>query len=380
MFHSPLPADVASAVLSYFSESSYYTSDAASACLFVVLLGGTGQSGSVSATEVEKMLHELPFWAGDGRNHLLLTLTSSPVGSDLLRGVNIGRAMIAQPYFIDTAFRPQFDVVIPPNLGPVSRDRVWHELPLISPVRRKLLLSYLGEYSPIKLKDGGRSGRNLLEDNNHNSKFGLGGSSPERRKPLSVLDSSSSQSYYSHIEQAIVSSLKSFQVNYPGSADITLSCGQSDRVSSIPSEWTMCNPEEKRRKLILDSTFSLILLPLNTSLESTLAVQTRLYETLKHGAIPVIVGSHGQMPFEELLRWESATVVLPTPRITEIPFFLQSFPDEAVSELRLRGRHFFLTYMSCTHALLDSVLATLRLVIPSLLLSFSFHLPLTLLT
>ncbi|XP_012944743.1 exostosin-like 3 [Aplysia californica] len=356
----PVTPGVASAVLSYLSRSSYRTEDAASACLFVLVLGETSAgSAPPSAGDVEDMLLGLPHWAGDGRNHLLLTLASSLATADLLTGVATGRAMVAQPFFTDTAYRPGFDLVIPPNFGPSVREGMWRHLPQISPVRRKLLLSYLGEYSPLHSQHPPSDHRLQPHDFPDNSPRG---GKVAGRRPLSAIDSSllSSQTYFSHIEQAIVASLKSFQVSYQGSVDVDLSCGQFGRALTTPADWSLCDSASARRDRTIGSTFSLILLPLNASLESTLAFQTRLYEALNYGAIPVILGSHGLLPFAEVLRWESAAVVLPTPRVTEIPFFLQSFPDEAVSSLRLQGRHFFLNYLSSTESVLDTVLATLR--------------------
>ena len=42
------------------------------------------------------------------------------------------------------------------------------------------------------------------------------------------------------------------------------------------------------------------------------------------------------------------------------PTWFQSFPDEALSEYRLQGRHFFTNYLGSTQSVLDTVLATLR--------------------
>lgn len=86
----------------------------------------------------------LPYWGGDGRNHVLLNLARRDlsVGSgDAFRGASTGRAMLAQSTFTHNHFRPGFDVITPPALGPPGGD-VWADCAPISPARRKYLLRY----------------------------------------------------------------------------------------------------------------------------------------------------------------------------------------------------------------------------------------------
>lgn len=101
-----------------------------------------------SATEGQKLLlndtavKSLPYWGGDGRNHVLLNLARRElaVGSgDAFKDTSTGRAMIAQSTFTQLQFRPGFDIILPPALGPPGGD-VWADCAPIAPARRKYLL------------------------------------------------------------------------------------------------------------------------------------------------------------------------------------------------------------------------------------------------
>lgn len=342
----------------YIENNVYRTKEPDMACIFVLVIGEIKQVSMPSPNDLQDLLQGLPHWNGDGRNHVLINLASSSKTKDLFREVNTGRAILAQSAFIYSAFREHFDVVIPPAFSLSAHDTAWKGLPLVSPLRRKFLLTYWGQYVPGKVVPSESSlsvsdhRRNRQQADIHN-----------RRHLLSVVDSmsfSSSQSFYSQIEQAIVSSLKGFQHSYPGSISIDMACSQADTSSFVPSDWAICGTESIRKERLLQSTFTLIIPSLNISLYSSLAFQTRVFETLKYGSIPVILGSHGHMPLSEILRWDLASIALPTPRVTELPFFLQSIQDEDIASLRLKGRHFYTHYFSSTHAILDTLLALLR--------------------
>lgn len=90
----------------------------------------------------ETAIKSLPYWGGDGRNHVLLNMARRElaVGSgDAFRGASVGRAMVAQSTFTHEQFRAGFDVITPPALGPPGGD-VWADCAPIAPARRKYLL------------------------------------------------------------------------------------------------------------------------------------------------------------------------------------------------------------------------------------------------
>lgn len=351
------------AFLEYFNQNVYQTHDAAKACIFIVLMGDSREPNTLYPSEIEDFLTGLPYWGGDGRNHVLLTLASSAKNDDIFRGVNTGRAMLAQSAFTDTVFRHKFDILITPNLGPRKGDNVWKELPMLSPLRKKYLLHYWGQFIPPE-KSSSHYPAGDTDQTRRREPVYANNPQSHLRKPLAAIDPSlsalSSQSLYSHIEQAIVSSLKNVQSSHQSNIFVDFSCSQSNNLTFMPADWALCGTESARKDRILQSTFSLIIAPLNMSIDSTTAFQTRVYETFKHGSIPVVLGSHELLPYSEVLRWDSAAILLPTPRVTEIPFYLQSFPDEGISALRLQGRLFFQTYLCSTHSILDTLLAIIR--------------------
>jgi alpha-1,4-N-acetylglucosaminyltransferase EXTL3 len=82
------------------------------ACLFVVLVG------NVSSETLERSLVKLPYWRGDGRNHLILHVTRGSDGGPPFAIPHVARAMLAQSSANDITFRPNFDLLIPPAMGP----------------------------------------------------------------------------------------------------------------------------------------------------------------------------------------------------------------------------------------------------------------------
>ena len=351
----PIEEFVLTSVVSSLSQNMYLTDDPSSACLFVVLMG-EAKLGAISKVKMEGILHSLPYWNGDGRNHLLLNLARSDHNTDYFTGVHTGRALIAQSAFFTSPFRSNFDILIPPSRGHASGD-VWSELPPLSPARRKYLVSFWGEYipssqsakqpqSPQYFDYREHQGRNLQQ---------VPESQIHSRNLLMSMDSEGP----SHVESAIVTWLKDLQSKLVDVALMDLSCGSS-RPQGVETEWGLCGDLEHRREILTQSTFALLIFPLNSSLASTNVFQTRLYEALKYGAVPVILGLHRRLPFDEILDWDRAVLTLPLPRVTEIPFFLRTFGDNDIAQMRRHGRFLWETYFGSTHRILDSTLALLR--------------------
>ncbi|XP_076454154.1 exostosin-like 3 isoform X2 [Babylonia areolata] len=284
----------------------YATRDPERACVFVVVVG-TGKTTQTSADNINAFLQSLPHW-NDGRNHLLINF-----GQTFDTDINTGQAVIAQPAF-RTDFRQNYDIVIPPSPGTRTGD-VWSQLLPICPAHRKYLVSFWGEYIPVQAE------------------------STEVQK----------------VESTISSAFKDLE-----GTNVVVSCGQTP-AAGLPSEWGLCGGESDRLRLLAQSSFTLLLSPLDHSLTSTVAFQTRLREALKQGAVPVILG-HMQknLPFAELLRWEDALVTLPLNRVDDVVHILRSFRVNDILEFRRRGRHLWETYFSTSERIVDTVLAALR--------------------
>ncbi|XP_076456777.1 exostosin-like 3 [Babylonia areolata] len=361
----PIEDFVLTSVVSSLSQNMYVTDDPSSACIFIVLVG-EARTGPVSREKMERVLQGLPHWNGDGRNHLLFNLARSHKNTDYFKNVNTGRALVAQSSFLSFPFRNSFDILIPPSKGHASGD-VWSELPPLSPARNKFLVSFWGEYIPSSERKGQQlrypqygenedyreQGRNLKQFH-------------ESQKSRKLLMSVKNQGYY-NVESAIVTWLKDLQSKLGESSVMHLACGSSNP-EGLETEWGLCGEPEQRKTILMQSTFTLLIFPLNDSLTSTNVFQTRLYEALKYGAIPVILGLHRRLPFDEILDWDKAVLTLPLPRVTEIPFFLRTFSDNDITQLRHHGRFLWESYFGSTQRILDTTLAVLRarLQIPAL--------------
>nr|CAD7405404.1 unnamed protein product [Timema poppensis] len=226
----------------------HFTTDPVSACIYLVLVGeslatmGPNLRNFTDSTLQENLLHDLPYWGGDGRNHVLLnfarsgsvrgTRELSTGGRDIFHKVNTGRAMFIQSTFVRSNYRPGFDVVSPPILGPPGGD-TWQDSPMMLPARRKYLLSFQGEFQQ--------------------------------------------------------------------SANLT-----------------------SRGSVLRDSTFALIIASPNTSLLTTTVLQTRVYEALKAGAIPVLLGGDQlELPYSEVVDWNRVVLFLPKSTVDTIVALLR---------------------------------------------------------
>lgn len=76
---------------------------------------------------------------------------------------------------------------------------------------------------------------------------------------------------------------------------------ENRRVESDITDWCLCGDETKRKVFIAQSTFTLIPAPLDISAISTAMMQTRIFESLKFGAIPVFLEyDRIGLPFNEV--------------------------------------------------------------------------------
>lgn len=344
---------VETSLLSTFEGNPYVTQNAESACVFIVIIGEQ-RTQDINKKMFETNLHNLPYWNGDGRNHILLSVARTYICQDLLEGINIGRAMVAQTPFVGHVFRPQYDLAIPPSLGIASGD-VWEGLPSMSPIRRKYLLYYQGEYLnnifSVKQDD--------YEPIEKRKLLGL-----SQRRHLMALQSLED---IVENEMSVVEVLKNMQSSLDGFR-LEFSCS-GKKTFGINADWALCGESDTERwEILKQSTFSLIISPTNTSVTSTMAFQVRLYEALKSGAIPVIVGDYVNLPYQDIIHWPMAVVILPKSRVTEMHFFIRTFSDTVIADMRRQGRFIWETYFSSTKKIVDSMLAVVRtrLQIPAL--------------
>lgn len=271
-------------------------------------------------------LYKLPYWGGDGRNHVLLNLARrdlSSRGTNVLQGLNTMRAIVVQSTFERLQFRAGYDLIVPPILGPPGGD-VWQECASMVPARRLYLLSFQGELD----------GSALAASKYHNSldDFVL--------EHLGDMSKSATQDKFM-LQFKCIPATEQAQEN-----------SQLD--------WALCGTDSSRKSILKDSTFALILPPPEQRISSTLML-ARLYEALRSGAIPVILGADEvRLPYAETVEWRRAALLLPKARITELHFLLRAVQDSDLLLLRRQGRLIWEHYLSSVQATVDTVIASLR--------------------
>lgn len=294
----------------------YYTSEPEKACLYVVIVGSMeGIEHQKSNIEFESDLHSLPYWGGNGRNHLILHLTrgNKYLSSFSSLKINTGIALIVQSTFPEgVTYRHGFDLVVPPSNGP-TKGEVWNLATLQLPARRRHLLSFQAVHTT------------------HLSK-----TMAVLRDQLNELSQEASDFF------------------------IELYLSKSEFLNSRGSdEWLLWGRHENRTKVLKQSTFTLIA-GSNSANSDWDASHTRLLEALQFGAIPVILSSRTVLPFNDMIDWHKAAIILSPARLPELNVLLRTITNEDILELRRQGRFLWETYLSTTDAILTTVLATVR--------------------
>ncbi|KAK6644670.1 hypothetical protein RUM43_000938 [Polyplax serrata] len=302
-------------VLSY---NPHIVKDPTVACAYLVLLGETKENYTEGM--LSEYLKSLKFWGGDGRNHILMYLSRRDLVTteDRFDGVDTGRALIVQSTFTRVRFRSGFDVVIPPILGPPGGD-MWQDCPNMLPARRKYFMSFEGETE-------------------------MNGMSPLDKdivERLQKFPNATNDLFYFHFTcDPPTFTLQTRQISHP--------------------EWYFCGTDSTRAAILKNSTFVLLMAP-PTELVSSTVLQARIYEALKSGAIPVILGGDQvKFCFEEVLTWKKMVLMIPKSRISELHFFLRSIPDSEILLLRRQGRVLWEAYLASFQSVIDTLVAALR--------------------
>lgn len=245
-----------------------------------------------------------------------------------------------QSTFTYSLYRPGFDLIISPVLGPPGGD-VWQECAPMLPARRKYLLSFQGE---MKTKLSG----NTFTMNYGNDDSDLGKQFEN----------------FSEIDNFIVEHLKNMA--NAGTSDkfhLEFQCTLSsdDNLNTGLQDWALCGTDSSRRTIFKESTFVLIFAPGMPNLISTTLLQARIYEALRSGAIPVIIGGDQVLlAYNEVIQWKRICIFLPRARVTELHFLLRSIPDTDVLFMRRQGRLIWERYLASVQSTLDTIVAVLR--------------------
>ncbi|XP_055839540.1 exostosin-3 [Episyrphus balteatus] len=269
-------------------------------------------------------LYKLPFWGGDGKNHVLLNLARRDLNSF---GTNINeqntmKAIIVQSSFDRLRFRRSYDLVVPPVIGPPGGD-VWQECAVMVPARRLYLLTFQGEMRPL----ANRPTVNSLDE--------------------FILEYLNDMSQGSTQDKILIQ----FEC-----IPATEQHGQDSQ-----SDWALCGTDSSRKNVLKDSTYALILPPPGGNRVSSTLMLARLYECLRSGAIPVILGADEiRLPYEDTVDWKRISLMLPKARITELHFLLRAVQDADLLMMRRQGRLIWERYLSSVQATVDTVIASLR--------------------
>lgn len=326
-----------------FGYNAHLTKDPKIACIFFVLVGealseqeairNNRYANSIDiktkSNEILNItaLQRLKYWGGDGRNHVLLNLARRDLSTgskNVFANINTGRAILVQSTFNEVQYRRNFDVIVPPILGSPGGD-VWQECASMAPARRKYLLSFQGEVS-ITNKSLTNSDEQQLDD------FII-----EHLKEIS--NGVHSDKFYLQFE--------------------CIPATEQTNVA-VSKDWYLCGTDNSRKTILRESTFALILVPDRIMVTSTL-LQARIYESLRAGAIPVILGGDQiELPFSDMIEWRRAVMLLPKARVTELHFLLRSVPDSDLLFMRRQGRMIWERYLGSVQATIDTIIANLR--------------------
>lgn len=127
------------------------------------------------------------------------------------------------------------------------------------------------------------------------------------------------------------------------------------------NDWGLCGTDSSRRAVLKESTFVLIFAPNSAGLLSTTLLQGRVYEALRSGAIPVILGGDQiKLAYGEVIEWKRVCIFLPKARVTELHFLLRAIPDVDVLLMRRQGRFIWERYLASVQSTLDTIVAVLR--------------------
>ncbi|XP_013877902.1 exostosin-1b [Austrofundulus limnaeus] len=297
-------------ILSIIEGSRFYTSDPGQACLFVLSLD-TLDRDQLSPQYVHNLktkVQSLPLW-NDGRNHLIFNLYSGtwPDYTEDL-GFDIGQAMLAKASISTENFRPSFDVSIPlfskdhPRTG---GERGFLKYNSIPPFRKYMLVFKGKRY----LTGIGSDARNAL--------------------------------YHVHNGEDVV---------------LLTTCKHGkDWQKHKDARCDKDNAEYDKfdyKEMLHNSTFCLV--PRGRRLGSF-----RFLEALQAACVPVMLSNGWELPFSEIIDWNTAAVIGDERLLLQIPTTVHSIHQDRILSLRQQTQFLWEAYFSSVEKI---VLTTLEII------------------
>ncbi|XP_036414044.1 exostosin-1a [Colossoma macropomum] len=297
-------------ILASIEGSRFYTSDPGQACLFVLSLD-TLDRDQLSPQYVHNLkakVQSLSLWNG-GRNHLIFNLYSGtwPDYTEDL-GFDIGQAMLAKASISVENFRPNFDVSIPlfskdhPRTG---GERGFLKYNSIPPFRKYMLVFKGKRY----LTGIGSDTRNALH-HVHNS------------------------------EDVVLLTTCKHGKDWQKHKDA--------RCDADNAEYDRYEYKE----MLHNSTFCLV--PRGRRLGSF-----RFLEALQAACIPVMLSNGWELPFSEVIDWNTAAVIGDERLLLQIPSTTRSIHQDKILSLRQQTQFLWEAYFSSVEKI---VLTTLEII------------------
>ncbi|XP_070777451.1 exostosin-1b [Enoplosus armatus] len=297
-------------ILSTIEGSRFYTSDPGQACLFVLSLD-TLDRDQLSPQYVHNLktkVQNLPLW-NDGRNHLIFNLYSGtwPDYTEDL-GFDIGQAMLAKASISTENFRPNFDVSIPlfskehPRTG---GERGYLKYNSIPPFRKYMLVFKGKRY----LTGIGSDTRNALH-HVHNA------------------------------EDVVLLTTCKHGKDWQKHKDA--------RCDKDNAEYDKYDYKE----MLHNSTFCLV--PRGRRLGSF-----RFLEALQAACVPVMLSNGWELPFSEIIDWNTAAVIGDERLLLQIPTTVRSIHQDKILSLRQQTQFLWEAYFSSVEKI---VLTTLEII------------------
>ncbi|XP_029023379.1 exostosin-1b [Betta splendens] len=297
-------------ILSTIEGSRFYTSDPGQACLFVLSLD-TLDRDQLSPQYVHNLktkVQNLPLW-NDGRNHLIFNLYSGtwPDYTEDL-GFDIGQAMLAKASISTENFRPSFDVSIPlfskehPRTG---GERGFLKYNSIPPFRKYMLVFKGKRY----LTGIGSDTRNAL--------------------------------YHVHnAEDVVLLTTCKHGKDWQKHKD-----ARCDRDNAEYDKYDY-------KEMLHNSTFCLV--PRGRRLGSF-----RFLEALQAACVPVMLSNGWELPFSEIIDWNTAAVIGDERLLLQIPTTVRSIHQDKILSLRQQTQFLWEAYFSSVEKI---VLTTLEII------------------